>query len=77
MKPLLRGQVRLLAAAATRQRRYSTEELAEADPGQRAELRQQFQARCRRRVRRSRFRRDPQAFLRQLEEQLLQSALPP
>ena len=74
---VLRGQVRLLAAAATRQRRYSPEELAEADPAQRAELRQQLQARRRRRVNRSRFRRDPHAFLRQLEEQLLQSALPP
>ena len=73
---VLRGQVRLLAAAATRQRRYSPEELAEADPAQRAELRQQLQARRRRRVNRSRFRRDPHAFLRQLEEQLLQSALP-
>src|SRR5262249_24144062 len=53
---VLRGQVRLLAAAATRQRRYSPEELAEADPAQRAELRQQLQARRRRRVNRSRFR---------------------
>jgi len=74
---VLRGQVRLLAAAATRQRRYSAEELAEADPAQRAELRQQLQARRRRRVSRRRFRRDPQAFLRQLEEQLLRSTLPP
>src|SRR5262249_45643721 len=70
-----RGQVRLLAEAATRQHRYSPEELAEADPVQRAELRQQLQVRRRRRVSRRRFRRDPQAFLRQLEEQLLQSAL--
>src|SRR5262249_61889397 len=74
---VLRGQVRLLAAAATRQRRYSAEELAAADPVQRAELRRQLQARRRRRVSRSRFRRDPLAFLRQLEEQLLQPALPP
>ena len=73
---VLRGQVRLLAAAATRRHRYRAEELAGADPGQREELRRQLEARRRRRVSRSRFRRDPKAFLCQLEEQLLQSALP-
>jgi hypothetical protein len=73
---VLRGQVRLLAAAATRRHRYSAEELAVADRVQRAELRRQLQARRRRRVGRSRFRRDPQAFLHHLEEQLLRSALP-
>jgi hypothetical protein len=73
---VLRGQVRLLAAAATRRRLYSGEELAAADPARRAELRRQLEQRRRRRVSRSRFRRDAQAFLRQLEEQLLQSALP-
>ena len=62
---VLRGEARLLAAAATRQHTYTAAELAGADPGRRQ-----------RRVKRSRFRRDPQAFLRQLEEQLLQSALP-
>jgi hypothetical protein len=73
---VLRGQARLLAAAATRRRRYSAEELAGADPVQRAELRRQLEARRRRRVSRSRFRRDPRTFLQQLEERLLRSALP-
>jgi hypothetical protein len=73
---VLRGQVRLLAAAATRQRRYDASELAEADLTRCAEVRRQLQVRRRRRVSRRRFRRDPQAFLQQLEDQLLRSILP-
>jgi len=73
---VLRGEARLLAAAATRQRVYSAAELAAADPDSRRELQQRLEGRRRRRVKRGRFRRDPHAFLRQLEEQLLQSALP-
>jgi len=72
---VLRGEARLLAAAATRQRAFSAAELAGADPGRRQQLHQRLEARRRRRVRRSRFRRDPQAFLQQLEDQLLKSAL--
>jgi hypothetical protein len=73
---VLRGEARLLAAAATRQHTYTAAELAGADPGRRQELHQRLEGRRQRRVKRSRFRRDPQPFLRQLEEQLLQSALP-
>lgn len=73
---VLRGEARLLAAAATRQHIYTAEELAEADPAKQAELRQHLEARRHRRVNRTRFRRDPQAFLQQLEEILLQPALP-
>src|SRR5262245_2057777 len=73
---VLRGQARLLAAAATRQRGYTAEDLSTADPERWEHLRQQLEARRQRRVQRRRFRRDPQAFLNQLEEQLLQSALP-
>jgi hypothetical protein len=73
---VLRGEARLLAAAATRQRPYTAEELAGADPGRCRELRSRMEARRQRRVRRRRFRRDPQAYLRHLEEQLLQPALP-
>jgi hypothetical protein len=72
---VLRGEARLVAAAATRQRPYSAAELAGADPGRCQELRQRLEGRRRRRVQRSRFRRDPQAFLHRLEEHLLQSAL--
>ena len=73
---VLRGEVRLLAAAATRQHIYTAEDLAGTDPTKRAELRARLEARRQRRVRRTRFRRNPQAFLQQLEEQLLRSALP-
>ena len=65
-----------VAGAATRQRRYTAAELAGADPQRRQELRGRMEARRQRRVSRARFRRDPQAYLLQLEEQLIQSALP-
>jgi hypothetical protein len=73
---VLRGEARLLAAAATRQRPYTGEELAGADLERCRELRVRMEARRRRRVRRRQFRRDPQAYLSGLEEQLIQSALP-
>jgi len=73
---VLRGEVRLLAAAATRQHTDSAAELAEAAPARQAELRQHLESRRQRRVSRGRFRRDPQAFLQQLEEHLLQPTLP-
>jgi hypothetical protein len=74
---VLRGEARLLAAAASRRHVYTAEELAEADVAKQAELRQRLEARRQRRVSRRRFRRDPQAFLQQLEDTLLQPALPP
>jgi len=73
---VLRGEARLLAAAATRQRCYTAEDLAEADPQRRKQLREQMEVRRLRRVKRRRFRRDPQAYLRDLEDSLLRLALP-
>jgi hypothetical protein len=73
---VLRGQARLLAAAATRQREFTAAELSRADRRRQEQLRRQLASRRQRRVQRRRFRRDPQAFLSRLEEQLLQSALP-
>lgn len=73
---VLRGQVRLLAAAATRGRCVTAMELARADRSRWEQLRQQLEARRQRRVQRRRFRRDPRAYLQALEEQLLQSTLP-
>ena len=73
---VLRGQARLLAAAATRERAFSASELAGADREQREALRRQMESRRQRRVQRRRFRRDPQAYLQALEQQLLQSTLP-
>lgn len=73
---VVRGEARLLAAAATRQRCYTAEELAQADPQRRQQLREQLETRRLRRVQRRQFRRDPQAYLRDLEEKLLRLALP-
>jgi hypothetical protein len=56
---VLRGQARLLAAAATRQRDFSAAELSRADRGRCEQLRRQLGARRQRRVQRRRFRRDP------------------
>lgn len=72
---VLRGQARLLAAAATRRRAFSVVELAQVDRSRCEELRRQLEARRQRRVQRRRFRRDPKAYLQALEEQLLQSTL--
>jgi hypothetical protein len=74
---VLRGEARLLAAAATRQRCYTAQELAGADRVRCQQLRQRMESRRQRRTQRRRFRRDPATFLRQLEEQLLQPVLPP
>jgi hypothetical protein len=73
---VLRGEARLLAAAATRCKPPGVDERAGVDRGRWAELRGRLEARRHRRTQRRRFRRDPQAFLRQLEDQLLKSALP-
>jgi hypothetical protein len=72
-----RGPARLLASAATRQQRYGAAELAAADRGRYAQLRAELDAGRQRRVQRLRFRRAPEAFLRSLEDQLLQQTLPP
>jgi len=74
---VLRGQARIVAAAATRLRRITAADLAAASPERLRELRQALEARRQRRVHRRRFRHDPQAYLAALEEKLLQSALPP
>ncbi len=71
----LRGQARLLAAAATRQRCFTAAELSRADRTGHEILRRQLEARRQRRVKRRQFRRDPQTFLQHLEAQLLQPAL--
>lgn len=72
---VLRGQARLLAAAATRHREIRVAELAQVDRSRCEELRRQLEARRQRRVQRRRFRRNPQAYLQVLEEQLLKSTL--
>jgi hypothetical protein len=73
---VLRGAARLVAATATRQRVYTARDLAAAERSEWVRLRGELEKRRQRRTERTRFRRDPQAFLSQLEEQLLRPALP-
>jgi hypothetical protein len=73
---VLRGPVRLVAAMGTRQRTYSGEELAPTSVKDWRTLRAGLERRRQSRVLRSRFRRDPAAYLRQLEELLLKNSLP-
>jgi hypothetical protein len=73
---VLRVAARLLAAAATRRRCYTAKELAEVNRAEWSRLRAGLETRRQRRTERTCFRRDPQAFLSQLEERLLQLALP-
>src|SRR5262249_53103466 len=72
---VLRGPARLVAAAATRQRAFTAEDLAGADRAEWARLRQQLGGRRQRRGRARRLRRDPEGYLRQLEARLIQSGL--
>ena len=73
---VLRGPVRLIAAALTRVRRYEARDFALTDRRQWREVRHSLEQRRRSRVLRCRFRRDPQAFLSAIEHQLCQPALP-
>jgi len=72
-----RGQVRILASTATRASRFLSKDLSACDLQAWKELRAQLDARREKQKQRTRFRRDPLAFLTQLEQQLLQSTLPP
>jgi hypothetical protein len=74
--PVLRGSARVVAAVATRQRAFTADDLAQADRAAWARLRQGLDERRKRRTQRRRFRRDPEGYLRQLENLLLQSRLP-
>jgi hypothetical protein len=73
---VVRGSVRLVAAVATRLREASGEQLAPRDVGQWQQLRQRLQERRDARRQQRRFRRDPKAYLRALEELALQLPLP-
>lgn len=73
---VLRGSVRMVAAAATRLRSRSGAELRPRDPAQWRSLRRQLGARQHIRRCGLRFRRNPQAYLRQLEAELLRLTLP-
>ncbi len=74
---VVRGGVRLLAALATRLEGISAEELAPRDLQQWRPKRRDLGRRRQARAQQKRFRRDPDSFLRQLEDKLCQSPLPP
>jgi hypothetical protein len=74
---VLRGPVRLLAATATRLNTWSAGELVPADLPRWRALRSELGRRADARKARSRFRRNPLAYLHELERQCLKLALPP
>ena len=73
---VVRGAARIIAAAATRQREFTAEDLAEVNATEWQVLRHQLQTRRNRRTDQRRFRRDPERFLRELEALFIQSGLP-
>lgn len=74
---VVRGSVRLVAAAATRLRPIEAAELAPTDQEAWRQLRGSLERRRAVRTLGRRFRRDPGAYRRSLEESLIKQALPP
>jgi len=72
---VVRGSVRLVAGAMTRLREVTGEALAPEDLQRWQTLRRQLQKRQESRRRQRRFRRDPKAYLRKLEEKIRRSGL--
>jgi hypothetical protein len=73
---VLRGEVRLIAATATRLRPPAARELGHVDREAWAALRRRLDQRRYARTLRARFRRNPDAYLAALEQQACQPALP-
>ena len=74
---VVRGSVRLVAAAATRSRPIEACDLIPADLGAWRDLRGSLQRRQQMRTFGRRFRRDPVAYLQSLENSLINQILPP
>ena len=75
---VVRGAVRVLAATLTRIAPISAQDLAAVDPAKWRETRSRLKQRHHARVMRSRFRRNPSAYLAALEQRAVQQqALPP
>ena len=74
---VVRGSVRLVAAAATRLRPIAVIDLVPSDLKRWRELRGSLERRRQVRVLGRRFRRDPVAYLRSLEDALIKKVLPP
>ena len=75
-QPVLRGSVRLIAATATRLRAPSGRELGGVNQERWGALRVHLEHGRRARTLRTRFRRDPDAYLAALEQKACQPALP-
>jgi hypothetical protein len=73
---VLRGEVRLIAATATRLRPPSARDLGRVSQDRWRDLRECLDRRRHARTLRTRFRRDPAAYLAALERQACQRALP-
>ena len=74
---VVRGSVRLVAAAATRLRPIDATDLVPSDLKKWRDLRGSLERRQAARTMGCRFRRDPEAYLRSLENSLINQALPP
>ncbi len=74
---VVRGSVRLVAATATRLRRIEAADLVPSDLTAWRDLRGSLERRQAVRTLGRRFRRDPTAYLRSLEDSLIKQALPP
>jgi hypothetical protein len=74
---VLRGEARLIAAVATRQHPPSGADLGGVDREQWNQLRQRLDQRRQARILRTRFRRNPDAYLAELEQKARQLSLPP
>jgi hypothetical protein len=73
---VLRGEVRLIAAIATRLHPPSARDLGRASQDRWRDLRERLDRRRHARTLRTRFRRDPDAYLAALEQQACQPTLP-
>ena len=73
---VLRGEVRLIAATATRLRPPTARDLGRVSRERWRALRSRLEPRRKARTLRTRFRRDPDAYLAALEQQACQPALP-
>ena len=74
---VVRGSVRLVAAAATRSRPIAASDLVPSDPQAWRDLRGALQRRGAMRALGRRGRRDPTAYLRSLEEAMIKAIVPP
>jgi hypothetical protein len=73
---VLRGEVRVIAATATRLHPPTAGELGHVDRQRWRDLRRRLETRRQARTLRTRFRRNPEAYLAELERKACQSALP-